>query len=200
MISRGKYIVIEGGDGTGKTTLVKAVSASTEWPHRVRRFPSDGVIGHVIREGLMGDRPIENKAFMYLFAADGMQENSAIEGELARGLMVLCDRHPTLSGEVFQLDHHKPSQISQVYGAAVEDGMLKPDVLFVIDIPPEVALERMRAREKYVDAVFEKHTIDRVSDVRRRYLSLADRKNAIVLDGLRSTAELVQDVVRLAHL
>ena len=87
-----------------------------------------------------------------------------------------------------------------MYTAARRDGLRLPDALFVIDVPAEVALERMRARDKYRDVVFERDDLKYVCSLRERYRSLAQRHGGHVLDGTKPTAELVKDVRRLADL
>lgn len=193
---RGKYICLEGGDGTGKSTLAKALIGHLGDKAVAARFPSDGQIGKVIREGLMGVRSIENKPFLYLFAADGLQEELWIQDQLeVQEKHIICDRHPTLSGRVFQPMHHPEEHIEAVYNSAAEDGVSMPDYLFIIDVPVDVAIDRMRRREKYQDIVFEKDTPDELEIIRHRYLQLAKRFGGVVLDGARPTVEIMDDVL-----
>jgi dTMP kinase len=200
-MGRGKYIVFEGGDGSGKTTLACAVFTSLAPDSaQLKRFPSDGIVGELIRKGLMGTLAIENKPFMYLFAADGMQENLAIEDALWHGRHVICDRHPLVSGEVFQLEHHDRDQIEAVYGSARADGLLAPDLMFVVDVPTEVAQLRMCERDKYKDVVFERDSASYIEKMRQRYLELAGRYGATVLDGTKPIEDLVKEVCGLANL
>lgn len=199
---RGKYICFEGGDGSGKSTLALAVFDKLGAAKAaMKRFPSDGYVGGLIRQGLMGKAELDSKAFLYLFAADGLQEELSIKNTLEfEGRHIICDRHPTLSGRVFQPEHHPESHIEAVYNSAAADGISMPDHLFVLDIPTEVALERMRARDKYADVVFEKMDVGYVERLRGRYLALAERFAGTVLDGTMLTEELANEVIRIAGL
>ena len=197
---KGKYICLEGGDGTGKTTLAMALHArlGQSW---LTRFPSEGIVGKLIRKGLTGELPIESKPFLYLFAADGLQQQLKIQDVLEEECRhIICDRHPTLSGRVFQPLHHPKEHIEAVYNSAAADGVWMPDYLFVLDVPPEVSLERMKSREKYDDVVFEKLDIDYISMIRERYLVIAERFGGIVLDATLPTGELVEQVVSMSGL
>jgi dTMP kinase len=198
----GKYICFEGGDGSGKSTLAMAVYNKLAAETAVlKRFPSDGIVGSLIRQGLMGKVSLENLPFLYLFAADGLQEQLWIQDQLeVHGKHIICDRHPTMSGRAFQPEHHPKAHIEAVYNAAAADGIAMPDFLFVIDIPVAEALDRMRARDKYTDVVFEKHNSDYVYKIKCRYLEIAERFGATVLDGTLPTDELVDQVLDKAGL
>lgn len=198
---RGKYICIEGPDGAGKSTLANAIvtTLNTQGQESTyRNFPSDGPMGRLIRQGLRGELALDQKVYLYLFCADGLQQNQDIESMLQLGVHVICDRHPTMSGRVFQLDHHSFNQIETVYDSSTVDGVLPPDSLFVVDVPAEVTLARMRSREKYKDVVFESEDIEKVKDLRCRYLELARRYKATLLDGTWPTIDLVGQVTSSA--
>ena len=197
----GKYICIEGPDGSGKSTLCSNIFTKLG-PDRAeqKRFPSDGTVGTIIREALMGRFVIDQRAFLYLFAADGIQENESIAATLAKGEHVICDRHPTLSGRIFQPEHHELEDIEAVYEAAANDGIAMPDALFVIDVPVATSLQRMASREKYKDVVYEKDDTEYMERLRQRYLDLAKRFGAVVLNGRDSMDELTQQVIQIAGL
>lgn len=196
---RGKYICIEGPDGGGKSTLAKSLVqhiAELGGLSTYRWFPSDNPVGSLIRAGLRGEVELSQKAYLYLFCADGLQANKQIEENLANGYHVVCDRHPTLSGRVFQPDHHNLEDIENVYGAASEDGILHPDAIFILDVPAAVSLERMRGRAKYKDVVFESENIEKVRELQGRYLKMAVRYGATILSGELPTEELVQIIMQ----
>ena len=198
---KGKYVCIEGPDGSGKSTLARCLVQHLEEQgisSVYRWFPSDNAVGGLIRQGLKGETNLDQKTYLYLFCADGLQANGEIAHHLELGRHVICDRHPTLSGRVFQVDHHDGSQVETVYNSSTDDGVLHPDRLFVLDVPPEVSLERMKRREKYKDVVFESEDLGRVTELRRRYMELADRYHARILDGQRPLEELVTEVITTA--
>lgn len=198
---RGKYICLEGNDNSGKSTLADAIQARLGDKEAVlNRFPSEGYVGSLIREGLMGKKTLREEAYLYLFAADGLNEEYWIQDHLVNDFHVICDRHPTLSGRVFQLEHHPNEHIEAVYNSAAADGISMPDHLFVLDVPAEVALERMKGRDKYEDVVFEKKDPQHIDKMRQRYLGIAERFSGTVLDGTLPTEELVELVLNQAGL
>lgn len=198
-MGKGKYICLEGGDGTGKSTLAEALHKRLEGSH-YKRFPSDGYAGKLIRSGLMGESLLSEKAYLYLFAADGLQEEREIQEILNEGFHVICDRHPTLSGRVFQLMHHPSEHIEAVYNSAAADGISMPDHLFVLHVSVPVALERMRTRDKYKDVVFEKDTTEELETLMSRYFDLAERFGGTTVNSERPVEELVQLIIDKAGL
>ena len=201
-MSKGKYICLEGGDGSGKSTLAAALHERIGDENAISiRFPSDGIVGKVIRKGLMGELSLESKPFLYLFAADGLQEELWIEDHLnIQGQHIICDRHPTLSGRVYQLLHHGVDEIEDVYNAAARDGISMPDHLFVVEVPDSVALERMKSRKKYVDVVFERDDLEYIHTITERYRMIASRFGGTILDGTKTTEELVEEIMEVTGL
>ena len=67
----------------------------------------------------------------------------------------------------------------------------RPDVIFMSDVPAEVALDRK-------DDI---PSLEYAQELRRMYLFAARQEGAIVLDGTRPPKELVHDVIgRLQYL
>ena len=193
-MGRGRYICLEGGDGTGKSTLAGKLVEALPGASGIR-FPSDGLVGSFIRQGLMGQKAIDEKAYLYLFSADGIQEDAWIEGVLNAGHDIVCDRHPTLSGRVYQRNHHEDSEIEAVYDAADRDGLRMPDYLFVLDVNPIVAQERMATRKKYVDVVFEDTELEKLESKRQDYQGIANRFSGHILDASKPTEDLVTEIL-----
>jgi dTMP kinase len=95
----GRLLVIEGADGTGKTTQLcrlrdRFQRAGQEV--RVYDFPSKSgtPVGDLIGGFLRGDFGDVAPEFLALaFSADRMSRRDAIEADLAAGAIVLCDRY-----------------------------------------------------------------------------------------------------------
>lgn len=202
---RGKHIVLEGMDNSGKTTLAKELHQQLEHLGRNPRgvhFPSEGVIGRLIRQVLAGELRVEHKALLYLFTADGVDQRAVIDDMLNQGHDVICDRHPCLSGWVYQRQEHPLCSIEAVHQTAPLAGY---DGLFVIDMPAQFALERQRHRRKYLDVVYEYDDEDpeallRTRTLRELYLQLAENHGATVLDGRCRTDELARQIIEEMNL
>ena len=144
------FVVMEGTDGSGTTTqgnlLAAALRAGGLEVLRTRE-PSDGPIGVLIRQGLRGEwshRPAASPVAL-LFAADRVDHCQVeIDPALAAGHAVICDRYLG-SSLAFQV----------VDGAGGIDGpwllaanrfARVPDVTIWLDVPVELALQRIDAR------------------------------------------------------
>ncbi len=154
-----RFIVLEGIDGAGTTTQAKLVAAALrERGHEVveTREPTDDPIGRLIRKMLAEREAPAADVLPLLFAADRLEHlRWVIEPALAAGKVVVCDRY-TLSSEVYQgrtsmRDYPGPTvrlldkqQLDWV--RALNQDARKPDACYLLDVPAEVAVERVAAR------------------------------------------------------
>lgn len=146
MAKRGLFITFEGTEGSGKTTQAELLG---EWlaPRDpvVVREPGGTELGEKIREVLLfGGLAIDAEAEMYLFMASRRQLIAeVIEPALSRGQVVVADRY------------HDSTLAYQGGGRGVAtwwpDSFPRPDVTFLLDLPPEVGLERQRRRGRAAD-------------------------------------------------
>lgn len=97
MSDRGKFIVIEGADGSGKSTIAHMLYArrfAGRRPSILTREPTDGPIGALIRQALRHEVALASVAMAPLYAADRLHHvATVIEPALARGEVVACDRY-----------------------------------------------------------------------------------------------------------
>jgi dTMP kinase len=107
---RGRFIVLEGIDGSGTTTQARRLAeALTAQGQRVclTAEPSTGAIGRLIREqlGATAEARPDRRALALLFAADRLDHVAReIEPALARGETVICDRYVVSSWAYQSLD------------------------------------------------------------------------------------------------
>jgi dTMP kinase len=152
-VKRGKFIVLEGIDGSGTTTqstrLAEALERKGHRAHPTRE-PSTGLVGRFLREILASGRRVEEapdyKTMALLFAAD-RADHCAIEiaPRLAEGEVVISDRY-LLSSIVYQSATSAVPEEAAEFVRAVNRGALVPDLTVVVDIDPRVAKARRTAR------------------------------------------------------
>src|SRR4030065_2306030 len=94
---RGVFMVIEGLDGSGKTTQAKLLAEKLSRIHRAvyTAEPSRGKIGAFIRERcLYGEKRLATTVEALLFAADRIEHvENEIKPAMAQGRLVICDRY-----------------------------------------------------------------------------------------------------------
>lgn len=143
---RGKFIVVEGPDGTGKTTLVenltKALNARGILTIKTRE-PGGSSIGGDIRR-LLFDKShrMDNLTNALLVSAERRHHLlTLIEPYLAAGTWVICDRY-VLSTLVYQ---GSTPEIMETINVAIREFDL-PDLTILLTAAPEVAIPRLMKR------------------------------------------------------
>ena len=146
---RGKLIVFEGLDRSGKTTVVSSIENAKKM-----RFPSGrssqtiDPISTLISEVLSGNYEIESRALHLLFSADRWRYFSEINDNLDNGINVVVDRYSysgiayTIARYMYANDYSEDSadELTRLLSWSIssEIGLPKPDVVFFFDADPEI--------------------------------------------------------------
>lgn len=139
------FIAFEGLDGSGGTTqlgrLASAVGERSPGVEVVRtREPSDGPVGRLIREQLAGG-VVGDAVFPWLFAADRRDHlDRVVLPARERAAWVLTDRY-FLSSLAYQ-----SVTVGMDAVWAINRGFPAPDLVVMLDLPPEACLLRIEAR------------------------------------------------------
>jgi len=193
------FFSFDGLDGVGKTTQIERfVAWLTERGHDVARCqdPGSTPLGEAVRELLLGHRvPIARRAEMLLFmAARAQLVDEVIRPALERGQTVVSDRY-LLANTVYQ-GHAGGLDVDTIWrvGAVATAGLM-PDLVFVLDLPPDVAagrIDRQRDRMESQGAEYEQR-------LRAGFLAEAARDPAriVVIDAARPI-DVVQADIRAA--
>jgi dTMP kinase len=163
---KGKLIVIEGTDGSGKTTqtelLMKRLRAGDVLSESIR-FPQYGtnIAGTLIRESLDGKHgdftKVDPKIGSVLYAVDRFETMPKMRGWISEGKIIVADRYTT-SNQIHQGGKLR-SESDRVdflnWLSALEYDALcimKPDIVFYLDMPFEESLNLISKREGIKDA------------------------------------------------
>ena len=203
----GRIILFEGMDGSGKSTLVKAVEAHLHseeggyYRAKTFAFPSlNGALGSFIREEIF-TKSIElesQQAMLHLMLADAYDQDENVASWRQDFDWVLLDRHGMVSAWAYQAPDHTVATV-----AAVTDPNLfeaAPDVIFILDVPAEVALERRAQRNLEPNPLFEKD-LAHAEQLRSRYAAYAGMYTntgpVVLLDGTLPVPELLGQVLQV---
>jgi dTMP kinase len=183
MAGSGRFIVVEGGEGVGKSTQVPRLAASLRASGRevvVTHEPGDTKLGAELRAVLLhADNELDARAELLLMIADRAQHlTEVVTPALARGAIVICDRYEpsTLAyqGVARGLGVESVERLSEWATAGVE-----PDVVVVLDLPDEIAEARVSAdRDR-----FERAGADFHARVRTAYRDLAPARGWVLVDA-----------------
>lgn len=196
------FITFEGIDGCGKTTQLQRLHAQLEKRGMeviATREPGGTALAEALRQTLLHGGDIAARAELLLFgAARAQHAREIIAPALMRGAWVLSDRFGD-SSEAYQggglgLDREFIRTMN-----AFATGDLRPARTFLIDIAPEIALER-RAGEKG-DRI-EARGLDFTRRVRDTYLEIAAREAArfVQINGAQTVGEIEIQIARALEL
>jgi dTMP kinase len=150
------FIVMEGIDGSGKTTQIKPLA---EWLKRaagferllVTREPGGWPSGEIVREFVLGGSMSGVWSEFFAFMLDRCEHVArCIVPELENGACVVCDRYmpSTLAYQIFS-NPDIPGETAE-YMLRLPDviGLPKPDYVCLLDVDAGVARRRLEARGK----------------------------------------------------
>lgn len=172
-MSRGIFLVFEGPEGTGKSSLIPLVAerfrrAGVE-PVVVRE-PGGTPAAEALREQVLhsGGTWTAERELLYLAAARADLVAEVIRPALAEGRVVISDRY-SLSTRAYQgAGRGLPlDKVEWVLAAAT--GGLTPDLTVILDLPPEVGLARRHSDLKRVDRL-DRESLEFHRRVAKRYL------------------------------
>ena len=201
-MASGIFITFEGSEACGKTTqferLAHRLRAAAGRPVATFREPGGTALGEEIRRLLKHIAPgwtIVPEAELLLFAASRAQlVREAIAPALGRDELVLCDRFfdstTVYQGVARRLQADEVAAINRFAA-----GERQPDLTFLLDLPVETALTRMRARDLAAGEPLDRLEQEPAAfyeQVRAGYLTLAKvhPQRVIVIDASLAIDEI----------
>lgn len=194
------FITIEGGEGAGKTTLIRLLAAELEaqgLPVMTTREPGGIPIAEKIREVILdtSHTSMDGRTEALLYAAARRQHLvEKVVPALDAGQWVICDRFIDSSlayqGYARGLGMETVREINRY---AIESWM--PDITLYLDIPPELGLARIAASsQREVNRLdLEKESFHR--KVRQGYLLLQEQEpeRIVMLDASGEPEEILKE-------
>ena len=203
-----RFVSFEGGDGTGKSTQIRALES-----YLIRRGrscvvtcePGGTSLGKLIRQVLLevGDHEIAPSTELFLYLADRAQHVSqVIRPAIESGQMVLCDRF-TDSTVAYQgygrgIDIKTLRQFNEI-----ADGGVRPDLTFLLDCPVALGLARTNQRRSVAGQArldrFEREKIEFHEKIRAGFLTMACAEPARfrVIDAAQAVEEVTRDIQKI---
>ena len=145
-MERGKFIVFEGTDGTGKSSHARWLAEYLQKngvPCALTFEPTDSEIGALLRAFLKGEKQAGEKVIASLFLADRLDhitKQGGLLDTLNNGINVVCDRY-FLSSVAYNCPSESPEYVIELNKAATE--LLTPDLTIYLDMPLEKLSERI---------------------------------------------------------
>jgi dTMP kinase len=198
MTTQGRFIVVEGLEGAGKTSAIRTIQ---QWlnEHQIKfistREPGGTPLAEQIRTLVkqVQDESVAAETELLLMYASRVQlVKTVIQPALQQGIWVLGDRHDLSSrayqGGGRQLDERLINSIRQ---AVLGD--LRPDFTLYLDIDPAIGLQRAQARGE-LDRI-ELEQLAFFQRTRAKYQQIAATEPNIVTIDASQTMEQVQQQI-----
>lgn len=194
----GKFIVVEGLEGAGKSSVMACIADTLKARNIdfiTTREPGGTPMAEAIRECVKhpwDEDVAQETELLLMYAARVQLLTNRIKPALAAGQWVVGDRHD-LSSQAYQgggrgIDDDIMQSLKHI---ALKD--FKPDLTLYLDVDPQVGLERARGRGE-LDRI-ELSGLAFFERTRKRYLELAEQDDSIVTISAMQPMQKVHDDV-----
>jgi len=187
---KGKFVVIEGIDGSGKTTVIKVLKKILErrkYKVKVTKEPTNGLVGRAIYEYIRKESKRDLIIEALLFAADRRWHNlKIIIPSLDIYDFVISDRYIFSSLAYQTVD----DVVDEGFINEINKNIIMPNIAFFIDVPPEVSLRRLKRRLN----IFEE--LGYLRKVYKKYKEIVEREMLIAVDGNKKPREIAENILK----
>ncbi|MFH1464614.1 MAG: dTMP kinase [Pseudomonadota bacterium] len=194
MARAGRFIAVEGLDGSGGTTQVALLAAALRAEGRevlVTGEPTRLPVGRLIRQALRGEEPLSDGVLPYLFAADRRDHlDREILPALAAGTWVISDRYLASSLA------YQSMAVEFEHVVALNATFRQPCLTLMLALSPEASLARVAARGQRLERFEVLETLRRVEQGYARALDWCRAQGAAVteIDASGSVEEVAAAV------
>lgn len=195
-MKKGIFIVLDGPDGAGLSTQAQLLE---EWLRKKRKKvlltkePNFGLIGGIIKAALKNEWKTDQKTLQLLFSADRAHHlQKEIIPALKKGYIVISDRY-ILSTYCFgTIDG-----LSLDWLRSLNSQFIKPDITIILDVPPEVSLERIKKSRPSLELFEDRKKLEKI---RENYRKLKNEfPNTFVVDGTKSIEEVHEKIKKIVE-
>lgn len=198
-MEKGTFIALEGIDGSGKSSQIGRLVSRLKGlgvPCCPTREPTGRPVGRLIRQGLTGETPLDPRVIAALYAADRLDhlvnDASGLCSAIDQGITVVSDRYYFSSYAYHSVDVDMEWVIE---ANALSAGLLRPTVTVFLDVPADLAMDRIRKNRDHQE-LFEKE--ERLRRTRTLYFEaferLKDAETVAVVDGVGAKDEVAERI------
>ena len=185
-----QFFTFEGIDGSGKSTIIKEVSAHLKqrnYKVMTTYEPTDTWLGKYVQEQIRSNS--DPYVTSFTFIADRIHHSKEIKEWIEQKYIVLCDRYAesTYAYQAVQLEKSMNDPIYWLQDLS-KNQILTPDLTFYFRITPEQALARIQHRDELIP--FEKRAF--LQKVYDNYEVLCKGKRFFTIDATQSVSEITE--------
>jgi len=197
-MARGKFIVLEGGEGSGKSVMMDKLKAALPKGTVFTRDPGGVPVGEEIRRLVLSQetRGIDATTELLLFmAARAQLITELIAPALNEGKNVISDRFilSTIAYQIYGRQKMEYLTLVKNVFAAIDRGCV-PDTTILLDVSPEIGLQRVQLRMQTLNRFDEEDVAfhERIREGYKKHLD--DYGTSVVIDANRPLEEVWTDV------
>ena len=204
----GRFITLEGGEGSGKTTQARILAErleATGYQAVLTREPGGSAKAEGVRELLLSGKVKQAgpfaEAILFSVARDDHLEQT-IRPALADGKWVVCDRFADSTRAYQGVSGLRPSLINALERLIV--GRTRPDLTLVLDLAADEGLRRAASRPPEDAPVsngdrFEAMDLDFHERLRKTFLEIADRnaRRCVIVDAHPPASTVAESIWEL---
>lgn len=193
---KGKYIVLEGGEGVGKTTqaemLVKTLRSLNIDAVQVQE-PGSAPFAQELRKVIKQGPDRSPKANLFAFNAARAESLDEVRRLLDQGKWVVSDRS-WISTVVYQghVEGLPLSEVRTICELAV--GSTKPDEIIILDADPETIIDRVNTRGNQDKDYYDGRSLEFHEAIRNGYIKEAKRLDAQIIDANQSVSSVYKAI------
>jgi dTMP kinase len=194
-----KYIAIEGIDGSGKTTIANLLYNELSKKYNkiiLMKEPYDKDLSKKIKEIILKEHE-KNLDYGYLlallFTADRSIKNIDLKKYLNEGYIIISDRS-IYSSFSYQILYEG---IDIEWLKCISKYIIKPDITFVLDVDPKIAMERINSRGKSLTSY---ENIEFLRKVRENFLKLKEifpEDKIIYINGEEKPEDILNKILNI---
>lgn len=183
---RGFFIVIEGIDQSGKTTISRELVKKLNEKNKqtvYQRFPDTSTeIGKLIYNYLTTLKDYPQETIHLLYSANRWELNNYIKETLNKGINIVCDRY-MYSGIVYSLS----TGLSKDWCENPDNGLVKPDIIFYLNVSLYTTKQRRKLMktDKYENDEFQER-------VKKTYEEYKYGKGWVTINGEQDVDKITE--------
>ncbi len=199
MIKKYRYIAIDGIDGSGKTTIANLLYNELSKKYNkviLMKEPYDNDLSKKIKE-IISKEHEKNLDYGYLlsllFTADRSIKNIDLKKHLNSGYIVISDRsvYSTFSYQILY------EEMDIEWLKCISKHIIRPDITFILDIDPKIAIERITSRGKSTTSY---ENVEFLKKVRENFLKLKEifpNDNIIYINGEEKPEKILNKILNI---
>ncbi len=198
-MSKGKFIVIEGMEGAGKSSAIAVVERILQ-KHNINFIntrepggtPLAESLRNIVKSSDHNETLTEETELFLMYASRSQLLTNKIIPAITQGVWVLADRH-NMSSLAYQGGGRQFCEMTMKTISDITLKGFKPDITLYLDVEPKIGLARAKARGQLDRIELEK--IDFFQRVHNQYKKIADSDNSVItINAANNITEVHSDI------